>query len=152
MSMIFPAVFRSFSTEPRYGVHRSAILIDWETFDATFKSSVLKIDLKTLKKITMPTELMITIGTITIFTISTAPWNGRVDQLTDKRQHEQKGIGVLAVSFFLPPDEAADHSVNDRGENTGCRGDPLRKDHITVGRCDHSRNDPGYRTAEKTGR
>ena len=46
--------------------------------DATFKSSVLKIDLKTLKKITMPTELMITIGTITIFTISTAASNGRV--------------------------------------------------------------------------
>ena len=49
-----------------------------ETFEATFKSSVLKIDLKTLKKITMPTELMITIGTITIFTISTAASNGRV--------------------------------------------------------------------------
>ena len=72
----------SFFSSPfaRYGVHRSAVLMEREICHAAFRSSVLKISLNTLKKITMPTELMSAIGIMTILTMSIASTNGLVSR------------------------------------------------------------------------
>ena len=69
-----------FSPSARYGVHCCAVLMAREICQATFWSSALKISLNTLKKITIPTELIITIGTMTIFTMSIASMNGLVSR------------------------------------------------------------------------
>ena len=74
-----------------------------------------------------------------------------MDHLGNERDSKQKCIRVLAVFLLLPADKGTDDPVDDCGEHTGHRGDPLREDQIPVSRRNRCRDKAGDRTAQKSG-
>ena len=94
--------------------------------DATFKSSVLKIDLKTLKK----THHADGIDDHHRNDHDLYDLNGRIkwpgekqdqnnmNHLGNERDSKQKCIRVLAVFLLLPADKGTDDPMDDRGEHT----------------------------------